>query len=87
MEAKLKEKVRLSFDKDLEQSRLELAETRKKFTEYQITLNSHVKADITRNINELDVELKRLVQRRNSPIDPNAVKSSQQLVDEYAHLL
>lgn len=34
MEAKLKEKVRLSFDKDLEQSRLELAETRKKFTEY-----------------------------------------------------
>lgn len=34
MEQKLKDKIRLSFDKDLEQARLELAETRKKFDEY-----------------------------------------------------
>jgi predicted transcriptional regulator len=69
MEQKLKDKIRLSFDKDLEQARLELAETRKKFDEYQKTLNSHMKADIQRNINELDLELKRLVQRKDTPID------------------
>jgi hypothetical protein len=74
MEQKLKEKIRLSFDKDLEQARLELAECRKKFNEYQVTLNSHVKADIKNNINGLDVELKRMIQKRNEPVDPNAVK-------------
>lgn len=46
-----------------------------------------MKADIKRNINELDVELKRLVQRKSTPIDPNAVKSQGQLLDEYSHLL
>ena len=35
MEQKVKDKIRLSFDKDLEQARLEPAETRKKFSEYQ----------------------------------------------------
>lgn len=74
MEDKLKDKVRLAYDKDLDQTRRELAEVRKKFAEYQVTLNSHVKADIKRNINELDVELKRLVMRNNEPVDPNAVK-------------
>lgn len=34
MEGKLKDQIRLSFDKDLEQARLELAESRKKFSEY-----------------------------------------------------
>lgn len=34
MEQKLKDKVRLAFDKDLERARLELAESRKKFSEY-----------------------------------------------------
>jgi hypothetical protein len=61
MEQKLKDKIRLAFDKDLERARLELAESRKKFSEYQVTLNSHMKADIKRNINELDVVLKKLV--------------------------
>lgn len=61
MENGLKDKIRLAFDKDLERARLELSESRKKFSEYQTTLNSHVKADIKRNINELDVELKRLI--------------------------
>jgi len=87
MEGKLKSMIRISFDKDLEQARLELGESRKKFSEYQVTLNSHVKADIKRNINELDVELKRLVQRKNDPIDHNAYKTPHQLTDEYSHLL
>jgi hypothetical protein len=34
MEDKLKDKIRLEFDKDLERARLELVETRKKFAEY-----------------------------------------------------
>jgi hypothetical protein len=61
MEQKLKEKIRLNYDRDLEQARLELGEKSKKFSEYQKTLNSHMKADIQKNINELDVELKKLV--------------------------
>lgn len=46
-----------------------------------------MKADIQKNIHELDNELKRLVTRKNDVIDPNAPKSSKQLVDEYSHLL
>jgi len=34
MEQRLKDKIRLNFDEDLERSRLELAESRKKFGEY-----------------------------------------------------
>lgn len=59
MEKLLKDSIRLNFDKDLERARLELEESRKKFSEYQQTLNSHMKADITRNFNELDAEMKR----------------------------
>jgi uncharacterized protein YceH (UPF0502 family) len=46
-----------------------------------------MKADIKRNINELDVELKRLVQRKDTPVDPKATKTGNQLLDEYSHLL
>ena len=87
MEGHLKEQIRLSFDKDLEQGRLQLGETRKKFAEYQRTLNSHMEADSQMNRNELEVELKRLVQRKNEPIDPNAPKDNAQLFDDYSHLL
>ena len=34
MELNLKQKIRLNFDKDLENARLELAECKKKFSEY-----------------------------------------------------
>jgi hypothetical protein len=34
MEQKLKDSIRLNFDKDLDQARLELGESRKKFGEY-----------------------------------------------------
>ena len=61
MEDQLKEKIRLAFDKDLERARLDLKESKKKFAEYQTTLNSHMKADIKGHINELDVVLKKLI--------------------------
>jgi len=67
MEGKLKDKTKLSFEKDLERARLELAESKKKFNEYQITLNSHVKADIQQNIQNIEVELKRLINDREKP--------------------
>lgn len=59
LEKNLKEQIRLEFEKDLEQARRELAESRKKFSEYQATLNSHIKADLTRNFNELEADMKR----------------------------
>ena len=67
MEGKLKDKTKLSFEKDLERARLELAESKKKFNEYQTTLNSHVKADIQQNIQNIEVELKRLINDREKP--------------------
>lgn len=67
LEQKLKDKVRLSFDKDLEQARLALSEIRKKFSEYQVTLNSHVVADVTREINELHQELPGLKSNKTEP--------------------
>lgn len=88
MEDRLKDKIRLEFDKDLEQARLELQETRKKFAEYQANLNFTMKADITSNINELDVVLKKLVTQNNSLNQvPDENKPTGQLMEEYSHLL
>lgn len=61
-----------------------LAEIRKKFSEYQVTLNSHVVADVTREINELHLELPGL---RQNKVAPGVEKTAAQLIDEYAHLL
>jgi hypothetical protein len=89
MEKLLKDSVRLNFDKDLERARLELEESRKKFSEYQSTLNSHMKADITRNFNELDAEMKRktIAKSKEAAFDPNRVKSFQEMIEENSHLL
>jgi len=42
MERKLKEKIRLRFDKDLESTRLELKEQKRKFAEYQQNMVQNV---------------------------------------------
>lgn len=53
-----------------------------------MTLNSHMTADIKRNINELDEDIKLLVKQAANPVDfPRHVKSRQELLDEYAHFM
>ena len=62
LEKGLKEKIRLYFDKDLEQTRVLLAEQKKKFKEYQVTLNSYVEENVSHNINYIDEEMKKRVE-------------------------
>ena len=89
MEKLLKDSVRLNFDKDLERARRELQESRKKFSEYQSTLNSHLKADITRNFNELDAEIRRntISKKKEAANDANREKTFQDMIEENSHLL
>ena len=59
LEKALKEKVRLYFDKDLEQTRVLLAEQINKFKDYQLALNSHIRLDVTNNINHIEEVMKK----------------------------
>jgi len=63
VEKGIKDKVRLYFDKDLDQTRVLLEEQKKKFKEYQQTLNSHIRADVTDNINHIDEVMRERVER------------------------
>ena len=63
VEKGLKEKIRLYFDKDLEQTRILLAEQKRKFKEYQLTLNSYMRENVTENINYIDEVMKKRVEQ------------------------
>ena len=58
LEKGIKEKVRLYFDKDLEQTRVLLDEQKRKFKEYQISLNSTMRKNVAERINYIDEEMK-----------------------------
>lgn len=66
-----------------------MEESRKKFSEYQATLNSHLKADITRNFNELDSEMKRQTNQKikEAAHNPTRVKTFEEMLGENSHLL
>lgn len=62
LEKGLKEKIRLHFDKDLEQTRSLLHAKAQKFNSYQLTLNSHMRENVTENINYIDEVMKARVE-------------------------
>ncbi len=62
LEKGIKEKTRLYFDKDLEQTRVLLAEQKAKFKEYQLSLNSYMRENVTSNINYIDEVMKKRVE-------------------------
>ena len=62
VEKGLKEKIRLYFDKDLEQTRVLLAEQKRKFKEYQLTLNAYMRENVAENINYIDEVMKKRVE-------------------------
>ena len=62
LEKTLKETMRLYFDKDLQQTRTLLAEQKRKFKEYQLTLNSYMRENVTENINYIDEVMKKRVE-------------------------
>ena len=47
LEKAIKETMRLYFDKDLQQTRTLLTEQKRKFKEYQLTLNSYMRENVT----------------------------------------
>ena len=62
LEKGIKEKTRLYFDKDLEQTRVLLTEQKAKFKEYQLSLNSFMRENVTSNINYIDEVMKKRVE-------------------------
>lgn len=87
LEDRLKGKIRIEFDKDLQRARQELEELRRKFGEYQNTLNDHMKAEVQKNKNDLDSDLKKIVLNGYKPPHyPSKEKSKGELVDDYSHL-
>lgn len=62
LEKGLKEKIRLYFDKDLEQTRSLLHAKAEKFNAYQLALNSHMRENVAENINYIDEVMKARVE-------------------------
>jgi hypothetical protein len=61
LEKILKEKIRLRFDKDLDSTRLELKEQKRKFFEYQNALKSNMTNEVKMNINQIDEVIKKRI--------------------------
>ena len=91
VEKGIKDKVRLYFDKDLEQTRVLLVEQKKKFKEYQQTLNSHIKLDVKNNINYIDEVMRERVEQYKDIHSGGDGAGKQHkvasLTDKYAHLV
>ena len=92
VEKGIKDKTRLYFDKDLEQTRVLLAEQKKKFKEYQNTLNAHIKLDVKNNINYIDEVMRERVEQYKDTQNAVDGKTKQiekvaSLTDKYAHLV
>lgn len=62
VEKGLKEKIRLYFDKDLQQTRVLLDEQKRKFGEYQQQLNAYVREHVKESHNYIDQEMKQRVE-------------------------
>ena len=58
LEKKLQDKIRLTYDKDLEEARMKIDEYRKKFLDYSANVNARVIADVRENCNNIDSTMK-----------------------------
>lgn len=87
MESRLKESVRQDFAKDLKQAQLQLEEEKKKFDGYKQVLNTSMKIEIKEHINELDVQLKKIINKDSRKNVFDETKPTKQLEEEYSHLL
>ena len=58
MEKKLSDKIRLNFDRELDQRAMELEQCKRKFAEFQQNINSRVMADVRENVNGIDALMK-----------------------------
>lgn len=80
LEKGLKEKIRIYFDKDLEQARMALDEQHKKYAEYKEALNSYVKADIKDDMNSIETLMKKRVEKYK--VNSGTTKNPQDREDE-----
>ena len=58
MEKKLSDKIRLEFDKELNQRESELIEANRKFADFQANISARVNADVRDNVNNIDTVMK-----------------------------
>jgi septation ring formation regulator EzrA len=58
MEKRLSDQIYVSFERELNQTKMELNEYKKKFAEYQAAMATVVNADVRENINSIDAIMK-----------------------------
>ena len=58
MERNLTEQIKVNYDRELDQTRMQLDETRRKFADFQLNINARVMADVRDNINSIDSIMK-----------------------------
>ena len=58
LESNLTEKIRLCYDRELDQARMQLADFRKQFMEYQESVSAQIKARVREEVNSIDGAMK-----------------------------
>lgn len=58
LEHRLTEQIHVTYERELNQTRMELAECRRKFQDFQQAMSTVVTADVRENINSIDAIMK-----------------------------
>ena len=88
LEKQLKDKIRIYFDKDLQDARVQLKEQRKMFDEYRVGVKAAMNNNLTNVVNNLDQEMKErfTTKQEASNYKYDASHVANELMNNYSHL-
>ena len=87
LEKILKEKIKLRYDKDLEATRLELKEQKRKFFEFQNALQSNMTNEVKLNISQIDEVIKKRIKGYSDISEDTPEARKEDDSNTYGHLL
>lgn len=82
LETNLTEKIRLNYDKELDSARVQLADIKKQFHEYQESVSAMIKAKVRQEQNTIDGVMKKTAARFKDLAVPTKVQEQQQLEEK-----
>lgn len=85
LESGVKEKVKLYFEKDLSDVRMQLTEMKINFHKYRENMSANLKADVADNISQIEVRMKARLEKEEFP--KNFKTKAEMLTDKYSQLL
>ena len=85
LESGVKDKVRLYYEKDLADTRLQLAEVKANFARFRENMSASLKADVADNISQIEDRMKVNIQKETET--KKFASKAEQLTNKYSQLL